>query len=131
MSAYTIEKHPTLPAVIVTWHADFEFARDGQAQSNAMRELLNQQESPIFYIMDISNWHNMPFNELMDATSMAARGKDANFHNPMNMGTLIITNDPAVKLSAQGLRSDAFGNANVLVFSSLDDALNHAEEQAS
>lgn len=128
MSAYTIEHHATLPAVIVTWHEDFEFVRDARAQSNAMREVLNSQDSPIYYVMDLTTWNKMPFNELMEATSMAARGKDANFHNANNIATLIVTKDPAVRISAEGLRSDAFGNANVMVFSSIDDALAHISE---
>jgi|GEM_PF-3582972 len=131
MPAYTIEPHVTLPAVIVTWHEDFDFARDARPQSAAMREVLNNADSPIYYVMDLTLWSKMPFSDLIEATSIAARGKDANFHNSNNMGTLIVTKDPAVRISAEGLRSDAFGNANVLVFSSLDDALAHITEEAA
>src|SRR5690606_25660178 len=127
----TIEHHPTIPAVIVTWHEEFDFSQHGRPQSAEMREILNAQESPIFYIMDISVWHNMPFNDLIEATALAARGNDANFHHPMNMGTLIISTDPAVRISALGTKSDAFGNANVMIFNNLDDALTYASEQAA
>lgn len=126
---YTIEQRSTPPAIIATWHDDFDFMRDARPYSAEIRTLLNAQESPVFYIMDISTWQNMSFNEIIEATSIAARGKDANFHNPMNRGTLIITNKPAVAISANGLKSDAFGNANVLVFSTLDDALAYANQQ--
>lgn len=129
--SYTLEQHATLPAIIATWHDDFDFMRDAHAYSADMRDLLNSQDSPVFYVMDISVWKNMPFNDLIEATSLAARGKDANFHHPMNMGTLIITNDPAVTISANGLKSDAFGNANVFVFSTLDDALAFASQKAA
>lgn len=126
---YRIEEHATLPALIATWDKDFEFMRDARDYSADIRERLNARQSPIFYIMNISLWTNMPFSDLLEASSIAARGKDANFHNPMNAGTLMVTTDPAVKISANGLKSDAFGNANVLIFSTLEDALAYVSEE--
>ena len=128
---YTIEQRTTPPAIIATWHDDFDFMRDARTYSVDVRELLNAQESPVYYIMNIGTWQNMSFNELLEATSIAAGSKDANFHNPNNIATLIITNDRAVAISADGLKSDSFGNANVLVFSTLDDALAFAQQEAA
>ncbi len=126
---YTTEKHPDLPAIIATWHSDFNFSRDAQGYAMDMHKWLSAQETPVYYVLDLRAWHDMTFDELIHAANHATRSETSNFHHPMNQGNLVITNDTAVKLSVEGLRSDAFGNAKTIVFSELEDALHYIEQQ--
>ncbi len=125
---YNIERHPELPALIATWHSNFKYSRDARAYVTDMHEWLERQETPIYYVLDLRNWHDMTFDELILAAHNATRSKSSNFHHPMNMGNLVITNDPTVKLSVEGLRSDVFGNAKTLIFSELEDAINYIRQ---
>lgn len=127
---YTIEKHSKLPALIATWAESFVFTRDAPAYQKDMHSHLDQQKSPVYYVLDVRAWHDMTFDELLQGASIATRGEDPNFHHRMNLGTLFVTSDPTVRASAEGLRSDIFGNANVLVFNELDDALNYIIDQS-
>jgi hypothetical protein len=126
---YVIEKHPTLPALIATWHHDFKYSRDARAYVADMHEWLERQETPVYYVLDLRNWYDMTFDELVLAAHMATRSESSNFHHPMNLGNLVITNDPAVKSSVEGLRSDIFGNAKTFIFSELEDALNFIKKE--
>ncbi len=127
--SYTIEKHPTLPAVIATWHAGFNYTREAPAYVAEMHQLLNQQQTPIYYVLDLRAWRDMTLEELVQAANTATRSETSNFHHPMNKGNLVITNDPTVKLSVEGLRSDAFGNARITIFSTLEEALQHVQKE--
>lgn len=129
--SYDIERLSDLPVLLGTWHSDFVFETEGRAYAAAMHEQLNQQTTEVFYILDMSNWNTMTFDELIVATNIGSRGKDANFHHPMNRKTLFVTTDPAVTLAAEGVTtSDVFGEVNAQVFTSLDDALAYVADNS-
>lgn len=119
---YTIEFHGDLPAIIGTWREDFVFAHDGKPYAQKMHAALEQQTSPVYYVLDLRQWHNMSFEELAEAANIGARGDDPNFHHKMNCGTLVLTNDPMLNATAEGMRSDIFGNVDMVVFPTLEDA---------
>ncbi len=121
--SYSIERHPELPAIIATWHNDFSFSRDAKAYVQEMHRHLNEAETPVYYVLDLREWQDMTFDELVHAANLATRSETSNFHHPNNLGNLVITHDPAVKSSVTGLRSDVFGNAKTFIFSELEDAL--------
>jgi hypothetical protein len=125
---YTIERLHDLPVLLGIWRKDFVFGEDGRSYTLAMNSQLNQQDTAVFYILDMSNWHTMTFDELLIAANIGAQGKDANFHHPMNRKTLFVTQNAAVSIAAEGLSGEVFGNVNAAVFSSLDDALAHVRE---
>jgi len=127
--SFTITMHNTLPIMMTRFNPSFEFAKDAMPYTVQTRQKLDAQSSPVFYLFDLSDWHNMSLDELMQAAAQAARGKDSNFHHPMNRGTLIITQEDIVAMSAEGLHSAAYGNANVKVFNTVDDALNFAQSE--
>ncbi|PJF45144.1 MAG: hypothetical protein CUN55_00415 [Phototrophicales bacterium] len=128
---YTIERLDDMPVALGVWHQDFDFMRDSRAYSADMRTLLDQQESPVFYVLDMSAYKTMSLEELIDASNLAARGKNANFHHPMVRQILLISTDKGVEISVQGLRTEAFGNADTLVFPTREDALAYVAQQLS
>ena len=127
--SYTIERHPELPAIIAIWHSDFNFSREVKAYVQEMHKRLNEAESPVYYVLDMHAWHDMTFDELIHAANIATRSETSNFHHPNNLGNLVITNDPAVESSVQGLRSDVFGNAKTFIFPELKDALDYIRRE--
>ena len=112
-----------MPALIGTWHSDFVFEANGKEYAAAMHKQLNQQKSPVFYVLDLSHWDTMTFGELVAAANVGSRGKDPNFHHAMNRKTLIITTNTTVSAAAEGITDEMFGAVNAQVFASLKDAL--------
>ena len=127
--SYSIERHPELPAIIARWHSDFNFSREAQDYVKDMHRRLDEAESPVYYVLDMHEWHDMTLNELVHAANLATRSETSNFHHPNNLGNLVITNDPAVELSVKGLRSDVFGNAKTFIFAKLEDALEYIRRE--
>lgn len=120
---YVVEMHPKLPIMMTRFEAHFVFENDARAYTLEARQTLDAQATPVFYLFDLTRWHIMSFGELMQAAAQAARGSNSNFHHPMNRYTLIVTHDPLVSMSAEGMQSDAYGNAKIKVFSSIEDAI--------
>lgn len=123
MTGFTVEKLENFPALLATWLPDFEFGKHAQNYSVSVQNALNEQTDPVFYIMDMTPNDKMSFQELIEGSSMAARGSNPNFHHPMVQGVLLVTKNIATQAAAKGLKSDTFGNVNAHVFTSLDDAL--------
>ncbi len=126
---YVIEMHPDLPIMMTKFEEDFVFMHDGLPYSADVKAFLDMQTSPIFYVFDLSAWHLMSFEEMMLAAAQAAKGKQSNFHHPMNRHTLIVTNNNLVSNSAEGMKSPAYGEVKIKVFNSVDDALNFAKSE--
>mgnify|MGYP000188355867 CR=1 FL=1 len=122
---FTVEMHDTLPVMMTKFNPDFVFEEDAMAYTIAAKKCLDSQETPVFYVFDLTMWNVMSFDEIMRAAAQAARGKDSNFHHPMNRATLIVTVDKLVGKSAEGLTGAAYGNANIKVFQSVEAALAH------
>jgi len=126
---YRIEAHPTLPIMMTKFEKNFVFMEHGLAYSADVKAFLDQQTSPVFYVFDLTEWHLMSFDEMMTAAAQAAKGKQTNFHHPMNRYTLIITDNPVVSMSAEGMTSSAYDQAQIKVFGSVDEAINFAKSE--
>lgn len=126
---YTVKRLEDLPVVLGQWHDDFDFMRDARAYSADMRTLLDQQETPVFYVLDMSRYSRMSLEELIDATNLAARSQGANFHHPITRQIVLVSTDKGVELSAKGMQTAAFGGVNTIVFSTVEDAYAYVREQ--
>ena len=62
--------------------------------------------------------------------SLAARGKNPIFHHPNILGVIYVTQSALSTLGAKGMKSDSFGNLDIKVFGTLDEALAHVRALA-
>jgi len=127
---YVIEDHPTLPVMMTRFEEDFVFAENAVDYTVTVKKKLDSLSDPVYYLFDLTKWKVMSFAEMMQAAAQAARGKDSNFHHPMNRQTLIITQDTLVSKSAEGMQGAAYDNANIKIFESVDEALDYVRANA-
>ena len=128
-STFNIEMHPTLPVMMTRFEENFVFTQNALDYTKTVKEVLDSLESPVYYLFDLTRWNRMSFNDLMQAAAQAARGKETNFHHPMNRYTLLVTHDTLVSNSAQGMTSETYGNAKIKVFNSVADAIAFIEDE--
>ena len=126
---YDIKKLPNLPVILATWYDGFSFTEHGKQYVQKLHALLDAQNSPAFYVVDLSQPSSLGFEELLTAANSGARGLGASFHHAMNCGTLIVSSDPLVLSMAPGMNSEIYGNVNMKIFDTLDEALAYVRRQ--
>ncbi|MBN2302967.1 MAG: hypothetical protein JXQ72_00730 [Anaerolineae bacterium] len=124
MSGYTYEDfRPHEPIVIYTalegW-SDPETFADSDAEGNA---IILAAEQPIYWMLDISGISLDIANMIMLANEYG-RGRKSMWHHPNIRQLCIITQDDLVVQMASGVNtSEVFGNLNIKVFTSREEAL--------
>ena len=126
---YKVKMHDEFPIMMTAFEESFVFVEDAMGYSADVKAILDAQETPVFYLFDLTKWSIMSFDDLIKAAAQAARGKETNFHHPMNRCTLIVTNDISVTMSAQNMTGATYGNANIKIFNSVADAFNYAKSE--
>ena len=126
---YSIEMHSDLPIMMTAFKSNFVFGEHALDYTKDVKAVLDAQESPVFYLFDLTTWNSMSLTDLFTAAAQAARGKGSNFHHPNNRGTVLVTTDASVSMAGQGLQSDVYGNANVKVFGNMEDAMAHIHSE--
>jgi hypothetical protein len=120
---YVVELKTDMPVLYVAFLKGFTYSRDGLACSDAAKQVLDSVAGPVYYVLDLRQWKNFTVNELITSTNNAARQGNSNFHHPMSRMVILITDDRSLKLTADGLRHPVYGNTNVQVFSTYEDAV--------
>ncbi len=102
------------------------------ATNQVLLDILNEQTEPVIHIADMSA-ADVDFEDILKISANAAYGEDALFRHPMIAEVLVVTEDPAMALAAQGMTTDAYfshGKDFILkVFSTLDEALAYARSE--
>jgi hypothetical protein len=127
--SYTIEKLRGEPILVNILHEDFRFG--SKSQTNAHDEvirILDDAPEPLFMIIDMSQV-SMDFVSLMSNANTATRGVSPILHHPKIRRTIIVSNDLIIKLSVQGMDSPIFGNVSMMLFSTLDEAIDYARSE--
>jgi hypothetical protein len=109
------------PAVILTLEKDFNFKTDLEIATPEALDILNQCAEPVFWVVHVLA--PMDVEDLLLSTAEVSRGPNAVWRHPMIREVLLISPQAIVQASAPALSSDMFGNLNVRLFESLDDAL--------
>jgi hypothetical protein len=128
LKPYTIEQIGDLPVVLLTVDAHYDVQRDMPHSRVELVQVLNTMDEPVFYILDLRNL-SASFDDIMAAASMGARGEGASWHHPKLRDLLWVTNANIIKASAEGLKSDTFGNVTIKLFGSTDEAIAYAQDQ--
>ena len=123
---YHIEKLPGKPIIVAALKADFNIADDWEEFISEIMALLDDQPEPVFYISDLRQ-ASFNFNDLLAGTNLATRGSSAVLKHPNVRENLVITTSSMLKLAAKGLNSVTFGNIDVKVFDSVEEALAYCQ----
>lgn len=121
--SYSIKKLVGEPVILIQFHADFDPHKEAQQAFEASARLLSEQSEPVYAIWDVRQ--SAVSLQIMEGANISRTNA-----TPTNeRGSIVITNNPAVKLAMQGMNSDVYGNVSVAVFEEIDEALAYVHQQ--
>ena len=125
---YGIEKLTNEPIILATMSPKYSVGRDMTNSDNEIRIMLDAGQEDMFVIADIRQV-SLSFNNVMIGSSKGARTQAALWHHPKIKKMIFISNSNIVKLAARGLNSPFYGNLNVKVFETPEQALVYCRAQ--
>jgi hypothetical protein len=125
--SYTIERHPTLPVVILSSFESWNMSRDLPPAIDGVRQILDAANTPLFFVIDSLRQPAVNLPDVIMATNYTARLETPIFRHPNMRELLMVSQLKIVELAMKGLQSDVFGNIKVKTFQTLDEALVYAE----
>lgn len=128
--SYTIEVNQNQNTLISTWHEDFNFKTEINAFIEELTPILDALPTSV-YMVNLFIDLKLSFNDIMTGASMATRGKTSVFHHANVKQVIFITQDRTLSLAAKGLNSVSFGNVDIKVFKTLDEAMDFIRSEAA
>lgn len=123
----SLNKVANKPLVILNLAQDPNAETRGIDAVQAMSDFLAKQKAAQFLIVDMRNLA-FSFDSLMKNMNVVSREHPI-FGHPMLRETLIVTADPVITRAVKGLNSPAFGNLELKVFPTMDDATDYIDSQ--
>ena len=125
---YVLEKLPNEPIIISTMGPGYLVSRHMTLSDGEIESILEASDESLFVIADISQ---VPFsyNDIVMGSAQGARGKKPLWHHPKIRKMIFISRLSIVKLAAKTLATKYFGNLNVKVFDTLEEALIYCRSQ--
>jgi hypothetical protein len=125
---YVLEKLPNEPIIISTMGPEYLVSRHMVLSDGEIAGILEASAESLFVIADISK---VPFsyNDIVMGSAQGARGKAPLWHHPKIRKMIFISRLNLVKLAAKTLATKYFGNLNVKVFDTLEEALVYCRSQ--
>ncbi|MDX2077130.1 MAG: hypothetical protein SFZ02_11910 [bacterium] len=118
--SFTLTQHTDAPIIVNHLHADYTMAEFDPANQKA-GALLDKVTEPHYYIVIFD--FTLTLEELLEGASGLARSENSLWHHPNIKQVIMVTDNDLFRLSAKGMHSDVFGNLDIAVFSTLEDAL--------
>ena len=116
--------------LISTWYADFNFKTDIKAFIEEIEVILDAQSAPIYLVHEFQDT-KLSLSDIISGASMASRGEASVFHHDMVTQVIFVTQSRTLQLAAKGLNTVSFGNVDVKVFETLDEALDFIRSEAA
>lgn len=119
--SFTVQKHPTLPAIICTLNKDYNVAKQMALTDQAVLQILENADQPLYLIniFDLA----ISLDEIVAAANHVAHDPAAGWHHPKTKQVLVVTENAILRLAAKGMDSAPFGNLRISIFPTLDEAL--------
>jgi len=128
---FTVERVPGVPAVIMSYEDDFSFTEEGDALMQELYAVLDATPEPLYMINVEMMGHMSSFNEVLSATSKVTRGDQPLLQHPNLRKPIWVTNSKLALAVVRGLNTVTFGNVDILVFNTLEEALGWVRENAA
>ncbi len=129
--AYHIERLSDLPVIVISYEDHFLFSEHGADLAKDLLQTLDEQEEPLYFINQNPLSKMGSFNELLQAVNSVTRGERPLLKHPNLKKPIWITTSRLAVTVAAGLNTVTFGNVEVLVFSTLDEALSWVRAHAA
>jgi hypothetical protein len=127
---YEIQKIADLPLVIVTFDEHFGAKEEMVAYLAEINALYDRQPAPVFLIADMS-FLSLDFDSLLNFVQLGVRADNAITKHRNNRDILLVTTSRFYQTVAKGLNSATFGHVNLLIYDSIEAAMNYVREQAA
>lgn len=121
---YTLMDTP--PVLLGTIQTDYSITKDWAPGEAVVRQILDAQEEPLFYIADVRKL-KLSLDDVIAGANVGSRGQDPIWHHPKIRGVYFISNLKIVELAAKGVNHPIFGNTKVKVFDTVEKALEDIE----
>ncbi|MBN1203257.1 MAG: hypothetical protein JXJ20_15520 [Anaerolineae bacterium] len=125
--SYTVEKIAGESVILVKLNADFD-VKEAKEAFEASFKLLAEQTEPVYVIWDSSQSPDADLQAIMEGANVS-RASRTGAPLPNELGSIVITNNPAVKMAMQGLNSEVYGHLVIPVFEEIDEALAYVHQQ--
>lgn len=127
---HSIEVLDDLPVLIVRFEEGFGGSEDIKAYVHDLGQAYDSLEKKVYNITDTRNL-SLTFDKVMEFLRVSMRDNQNLTRHPMKLGNIVVTSSSFYQAIIKGLRSATFGNMNIQVFESLDEALNWVRTQAA
>jgi hypothetical protein len=127
---FDVKKIPDAPVVIGSWYEGFKFVEHGAQYSKAANAILDEQQVPVFYIIDMSQLHTISIAGVVEVAHRGANVVTSSHRHPMNRETILVSNKSIVKLAVKGVASAAFGYMNIKLFETLEEAQDYIKNNS-
>lgn len=92
--------------------------------------MLSAQQEPVFYILDLSRLRTISMEGVMKSAEAASQSPNSNLRHPMNRCNIMVSKESIIQLAAKGMSSPKFGNIEIKLFETLDEALEYVKNES-
>ena len=128
--AYKIERFNDLPMILSIWDADFSVSNDLITYNTELATLLDAETHPVYHIVDMREV-KMTFTDVMSAIQIGVKGEQATANHPNIRQIVVVTHSRMINMAAKGLNTMSFGNIDMAVFETVEDAVGYVRQKAS
>jgi hypothetical protein len=122
---FDVKKVADAPVVLATWYEGFKFSEHGAQFSQETNAIFDEQQDPVFYVLDLSHLQTISIEGLTLVAHSGARVLTSTHRHPKNRETILVSKKDIVKLAVKGVASPVFGNMNIRLFETLEKALDY------
>ena len=125
--SFKVEKLPNEPVILFTIFEDYDLLSEIGTAHQMVENLLEAQTAPVFLVHEIKA--PVSLEELIVGANPESHGRKPVWQHPNVRKFIVITTNAAMLAAAEGMGSEAFGNINIMVVGTLDEALAHVRAQ--
>lgn len=126
---YTIELFSDEPILYCSFHHDFDFDNEISKLIDQSNAALDAVPEPVYLIADTLAYQ-FSISDVITGASLTTRGEKPPFFHPNVRKVIWVLDSKLMELTAKGLNSPAFGNLEIEVFSTLEEALDYCRSYA-
>lgn len=119
---YKIDVLPGEPIILYTMLEQYTLSQDMPNADTETQAILNGSSEPMFLIVDVTRL-SLSLNDVIQGATQAARGEQPLFHHPNVREVVVVATSGIAKLASKGLNTATFGNVNISVSGTVDEAL--------
>jgi len=125
---FSTRQLPGEPIVIATAHSPLKIETDMPELAKQITEFLQKIPGKIYYISDTSLLDHLEFRDVVIGMAEVTRGPAAFLSNE-RLQTIVVGSTQMIQLAVQSVSQEQYGGLNIVLYSSLDEAIQYARNQ--